>query len=86
MFCFRLGNGAFAQANSPIPRLIGSNNVTSTETVTPLVGTENSVSKNIIVSTRLRQTDKRLRKIQSENNINIIENQSKHSQRSRKKR
>ncbi len=66
MFFLRLGRGAFVQAKSSTDI-----DITSGQTTTELSTTDNQTTdQNIIVSTRLRQTDKRLRKIHSFNNIN----------------
>lgn len=70
---FRLSQGAYAHGNSSLPKSVistDSNAVpTNPATTTESEGT-NTSKPNVIVSTRLRQTNKRLlRKIQSSNKI-----------------
>ncbi|CAM4878191.1 unnamed protein product [Rotaria socialis] len=75
--CETLSNGAFAQTNSSIPKLLTTSDITTTEIVASSINNEKLINKNIIVSTRLRQTDKRLRKIHSANSMNSMQEQKK---------
>ncbi|CAF2745873.1 unnamed protein product [Rotaria sp. Silwood2] len=75
--CEMLGHGAFARMHSSISRPLPHNDVTSTEIIASSITNEQSINKRMIVSTRLRQTDKRLRKIQSVNSINTIDEKKK---------
>ncbi|CAF0741059.1 unnamed protein product [Adineta steineri] len=72
--CEMLGHGAFAQANSSVSKPSIDIDITSNATSTT---NKQTTDRNIIVSTRLRQTDKRLRKIQSVNPINAIQDNKK---------
>jgi len=62
---FRLGQGAYAQKDT-----------TETKSSADSNGLSTNETKGVIVSTRLRQTDKRLRKIHS-NNTNLNEEKNK---------
>ncbi|CAF0853030.1 unnamed protein product [Rotaria sordida] len=75
--CETHGHGAFARVNSSITKSLSNNDVTTTEIVTSSITNDQSISKHMIVSTRLRQTDKRIRKIQSVNSINTMEEKKK---------
>ncbi|CAF3412187.1 unnamed protein product [Rotaria sp. Silwood1] len=72
--CEILGKGAFLEKNSSITRSITNTDLVSIEEISssnvPDEQTTTSPQMNIIIPTRLRQTDKRLlRKIHSANNI-----------------
>ncbi|CAF4923091.1 unnamed protein product [Rotaria sp. Silwood1] len=75
--CEILGHGVFTQINSSISKSLPNNDVISTEIIASSITNEQSINKHMTVSTRLRQTDKRLRKIQSVNSINTVEEKKK---------
>ncbi|CAF0896885.1 unnamed protein product [Rotaria sp. Silwood1] len=75
--CEILGHGAFTQINSSISKSLPNNDIISTEIIASSITNEQSINKHMTVSTRLRQTDKRLRKIQSVNSINTVEEKKK---------
>lgn len=71
---FRLGKGAFAQANSSESKSSTDTNAASTSTTTSSgIENQSTNNKNVVISARLRQTDKRLRKIHSLNGTNGLE-------------
>lgn len=78
-FIFRLGKGAFAQTIPSISGSLITTEVTSIQTVsTSTLDGQLTTSTNIIVSTRLRQTDKRLlRKIHTVKNTIPIQEKSR---------
>jgi hypothetical protein len=68
----RLSKGAFAQTKS-----LANTDVTSIPTTASSTNGEQVINKNIIIPTRLRPTDKRLRKIHLVNNMNANHEKSK---------
>ncbi len=72
----RLGHGAFAQANPIIPKSLINIDVTAAITSGLSNTSEELTNKNIIVPTRLRPTDKRIRKIHSINSSHTTHEKS----------
>jgi hypothetical protein len=77
---FRLNKGAYAPINSSIQKSLTTTDLISIQTVSSSISDEQiitSTNTNTIVSTRLRQTNKRLlRKIHSTNSIIPIQEKS----------
>jgi hypothetical protein len=64
---YRLNRGAFAQSNLSISKSVQDTNVIPAQIPASSTMDNSSTNQNIIVSTRLRQTEKRLRKYQNQN-------------------
>lgn len=83
---FRLGKGAFAQKNASIKRSATDADLSSDTITSPTTVNESSTANNSTISTRLRQTDKRLKKIRSLSSVIVSKEKGKEKQDFQSKR